>query len=98
MSTIDDLAADIRAVDGDNDLGSGALAEALAELGWTKVAPVVEVPLKDYKEGEAVLVLREGNWIEGRIDSISEMGNNVHVQTERGPVTIATPKRVRRNS
>ena len=34
-----DLANDIRRVDGNHDLGAGALAEALIERGWTKAAP-----------------------------------------------------------
>ena len=33
-----DLANDIRRVDGNHDLGAGALAEALIERGWTKAA------------------------------------------------------------
>jgi hypothetical protein len=32
------LAADIRAVDGNHDLGAGALAEALVERGWRRTA------------------------------------------------------------
>lgn len=35
-SLVDDLAADIRLVDGGNSLGAGALAEALLERGWVK--------------------------------------------------------------
>ena len=31
-----DLAADIRAVDGNHDLGAGALAAALTARGWTR--------------------------------------------------------------
>ena len=31
-----DLAADIRAIDGNHELGAGALAEALIERGWTR--------------------------------------------------------------
>jgi hypothetical protein len=31
------LAADIRAVDGNHDLGAGALASALTERGWTRL-------------------------------------------------------------
>jgi hypothetical protein len=36
-SAIDALAADIRKIDGNHDLGAGALAERLVELGWRKV-------------------------------------------------------------
>ena len=56
-----DLANDIRRVDGNHDLGAGALAEALIERGWTKAAPppaeAVRAALKrlvatsDYEDG-----------------------------------------------
>lgn len=36
MSQIEDLAADIREVDGNHDLGASALAQALSEKGWGK--------------------------------------------------------------
>ncbi|QXW04028.1 hypothetical protein [Rhodococcus globerulus] len=38
-----ELAADIRAVDGNHDLGAAALADKLAELGWSKPR-TVETP------------------------------------------------------
>ena len=34
---VDELAQDIRIVDGQNTLGAEALAEELLELGWTKL-------------------------------------------------------------
>jgi hypothetical protein len=37
-----DLAADIRAVDGNHDLGAGALAAALTARGWTRASVPTE--------------------------------------------------------
>lgn len=88
MSTTEDLAADIRSVDGDHKLGAGELAEALGALGWTK-APVApeHPPLRSYKVGQLVSAVRNGEWLEGVISEIDPFGT--HVQTDRGPVTIA---------
>jgi hypothetical protein len=40
------LANDIRAVDGNHDLGAGALAEALTARGWTRAAASPDVVLR----------------------------------------------------
>lgn len=36
QSELNEMAADIRKVDPNHQLGAGALAERLVELGWTK--------------------------------------------------------------
>lgn len=136
---INELAADIRALDGNNDLGAAALAEALIEKGWGKPAskdPSVDYPhqsgefnvlgpeiftdlagtviswkgvnyypraestiatpsLKTYNEGQLVEVLRGGDWIPGRVSSRDKVSNHVHVDTERGPVTIASTRYIK---
>lgn len=98
ITAIDQLANDIREVDGDHSLSAGELAEKLVELGYTKAQPVnVHPPLKDYKISEFVEVLHQSDWVAGRISGIQKTGNVLlYVDTERGPVTVAGPLRVRK--
>ncbi len=92
---IDDLAADIRELDGNNDLGAAALAEALVAKGWVKGEPAPEDrPLKDYKVNDKVIVLdRDLLRREGVVRQVDPVSFHVHVHTEKGPITIATPRR-----
>jgi len=136
ISDIEDFAADIRAVDGNHDLGAAALAEKLIEMGYTKgkvgypyesgphlilgpelftgaegtpehgklmwkgvlyveAKPVVEhPPLKTYREGQQVMVLKNADWMEGFIQTIDPGSGNLHVHTKRGPVTIGATHNV----
>lgn len=50
--------------------------------------------LKSYKMGEYVEVDRGGNWLPGRISSVQ--GGMINVDTERGPVTVGGPLRIRK--
>lgn len=139
---INDLAADIREVDGDNSLGAGALAEKLIEKGWAKpspkddasvdyprlegdtivlgpeifssadekvinwkgqnyvpqVAPNPQPPLKAYKDGEQVEVVKNGSWLKGHITQRDKVSGHLHVHTDRGPVTVASSHGVRKLS
>lgn len=52
MMNVDELAQDIRRVDGNHDLGAGRLAEKLAEKGWVKI-PGLRV-IEDLAELEAL--------------------------------------------
>jgi len=95
MSTIDDLAADIREVDGEHKLGAGELAEALAAKGWVKTpVALLQPPLGAYKVGEYVVALKDSTWRDGRISEITPHG--IHVETEVGPVTVATSNRIKK--
>lgn len=40
MSTVDKLAEAIRRIDGNHDMGAGALAEALTAEGWVQISDV----------------------------------------------------------
>jgi len=137
---INDLAADIREVDGSNDLGAAALAEKLVEKGWAKPSPKDDAsvdyprlegdtivlgpeifastdekvinwkgrnyvpqpeknpqpPLKEYRQGEEVEAMKNGDWLKGRISTIDKGSHWLHVDTERGPVTIASSAMVRK--
>ena len=96
-TTAEDLAADIREVDGNHDLGTAELAEALVAKGWTRgKTPDPNPPLKEYKVGEYVEVLRGGDWVAGRISS--KQGGVLNVDTERGPVGVGGPLRIRKVS
>lgn len=51
-------------------------------------------PLKQYKVGEFVEVLKNGDWTSGRISSIQ--AGTVNVDTERGPVGVGGNLRIRK--
>jgi hypothetical protein len=59
-----------------------------------------ETPLKltDFKQGEYVEVLdmRSARWTPGYISSRDPISNHLHVETDRGPVTVASTQRIRR--
>ena len=93
---IDNLAADIREVDGDHTLSAGALAEALVAKGWTKVIAPAHKALKDYQYGDLVVVTGpDFKEHDGRVANVEKSMNLVQVDTERGPVTINNPSRIR---
>ena len=56
--------------------------------------------LASYKPGEyvEVLWLQSGTWENGFISSIDPLSKHLHVETEKGPVTIGTVRRVRPQS
>ena len=56
----------------------------------------LQPPLKHYRQFEKVSVMRNGDWLEGTISTIDKVSFNLHVDTERGPVTIASPRLVRK--
>lgn len=64
----EELAQDIRIVDGSHALGAGALAEALVERGWTRQGPITDeweyairyLPPSPYATESPLLVSREG--------------------------------------
>ncbi len=140
--TINDLASDIREVDGEHKLGASELAEKLIEKGWAKTSPKNDAsvdyphldstgetivlgpgvfvstdesvlnwkgtnyvpqaqkdsqpPLSSYRVDELVEAVKNGAWLPGRISSIDKGSHWLHVQTERGPVTIASQQLVRK--
>lgn len=59
-------------------------------------APKEQPSLKAYKVDEGVQVLRQGDWVPGQISSIDKISHHLHVQTERGPVTVASSNNVRK--
>lgn len=95
-TTSDDLAADIREVDGAHTLGASELAEALSAKGWTKVTKPAHKALGDYRYGDLVIVLApDYKERPGLVVNVDKGLNLVQVDTERGPVTINNPERIR---
>lgn len=97
-TAVDTLAADIRQVDGKRELGAGALAEALTGLGWTKVVVPTVKPLAAYQVGDLVQVVgKDMAWHDGRVAEMNGLVGSVRVSvdTERGPVSIASTNRIR---
>ena len=64
-----DLAADIRAVDGNHDLGAGALAQALTERGWSRS--------DEYKEATNAAMNFGDGYKHGRADALREASERV---------------------
>lgn len=52
--------------------------------------------LKAYKVGEIVEALKAGDWLTGHITSIGFDGSPIYVHTERGPVTVASTRMIRK--
>jgi hypothetical protein len=54
-------------------------------------------PLKSYKPKDfvSIMVPALGVWVPGRVNSVDPVSGYLHVDTERGPVTIASNRRVR---
>jgi hypothetical protein len=95
-TNIEQLINDIVEVYEDEDDGfPRKLAEGLVALGWVKLPGFVEhPPLRDYKVGERVYVLREGDSIPGQVSELTSFG--VQVDTARGPVTIAHTRAIKK--
>lgn len=69
---------------------------ALEQIREKQNAEALPLTLKDYKAGERVSVLKNYNWLDGQITSIDRGSHHLHVHTERGPVTIASPMFVKK--
>jgi hypothetical protein len=52
--------------------------------------------LASFAVGDDVLVLREGDWIPGRVYNLGPVGSFLQINTEFGPVNIGTINRVTR--
>jgi hypothetical protein len=75
----------------------GQLAEAEAKLSERAAADAAQVtPLKDYKSGDPVSVLKNGDWLLGIVSEKDKVSNHLHVNTERGPVTVASTRFIKR--
>jgi predicted RNA-binding Zn ribbon-like protein len=59
----------------------------------------VQVPpqrkLKDYKNGESVDVIFQGEWVAGTVNGIDKEFGHVHVHTVRGMTTVASSQSIR---
>lgn len=96
MTSTEDLTADLAALDY-TIMSEAELASVLVELGWTKVvAAPITVMLNDYSEGEFVEVmdLRQGDFVPGKVYQTG-LGS-ISVNTERGPITVASNKMIRK--
>lgn len=56
----------------------------------------LQPPLKEYKLGEVVEVIKDGDWLKGHITSIERGSHFLDVHTERGPVTAGSSHKVRK--
>lgn len=58
-----------------------------------------DIPAKtlgEYTQGEPVTVLFDnGDWIPGFVTEVTELSNNVHVHTDKGPKTIGNMNRIK---
>lgn len=54
------------------------------------------VPLAEYKQGDKVLALKNGDWLSGVVSERDKISNHLHVNTDRGPVTIASTRLIKR--
>lgn len=57
-----------------------------------------QLTLKDFREGEQVEVFKNGDFLPGFIQSRDKVSGHLHVHTDRGPVTVATPTHIRKRS
>lgn len=89
------------------DEGRKTLFDAAFDAGWvmagmgrdTKDAPqktYVQPPLKEYKDGEPVEVIKNGDWLPGHITSRDKTSGHLHIHTARGPVTVGSTHVVRK--
>ncbi len=56
------------------------------------------IPLKDYKQGQSVVVWDKSDWRAGFVNSLEKRdGTNVllYIHTDRGPVTIMSDRNIR---
>lgn len=89
------LAADIRVVDGDHKKGAEQIAEGLVMRGWTKREYIVRFPT-DYVVGTRVEILdpQSYNWVPGEVSG--QVAGTIQVDTERGPRTVGSASRIRK--
>lgn len=83
----------------------GQSAETIRTVLETIQAPLVAQestprPLTAYKQGQYVETLHipSGTWIDGYISSIDAVSRHLHIETERGPLTVGVARRVRPQS
>lgn len=57
--------------------------------------PVADKPLKDYKSGDLVDVIRAGDWCKGTVNGVEKLLKLIYVHTELGPVTVMRADGVR---
>lgn len=98
MSSIDDLAKILREDEnytGDTEQAKALITKLMVRTAEPKSANL-QPELKYYAQYENVEVMRNGDWIPGRISAIERVSGNLYVHTERGPVTIASPRTVRK--
>ena len=82
MSTVDDLTTNILAINPEGTIEAAELAAKLVEMGWDRKVPVIDATKID--SGTLVEVLRNGDWVRGRMVQVSP-GGLLEVDTERGP-------------
>ena len=82
VNPVDELAQDIRRLDGNNDLGAGKLAQALIDLGWSKGKAEYPFPSGD------VLVLGPELIAEPDGSVLSWKGQNYVPQAEVKKLTL----------
>lgn len=64
--------------------------------GKPPVAPVVHVKkLSEYSSGDAVQVIKDGDWRDGFVNGVEKKLGMVYVHTDRGPVTIQNAASIR---
>lgn len=80
------------------DVTATEIAEGLVKLGWVKGKPQRDEPhpLSAYKDGEHVQVIKDGDWMPGVINGVEKRLGLLYVHTERGPVSIASNKFIRK--
>lgn len=72
-----------------------ALRRQLATLDIKPQKPE-DPALSSYKDGDQVEVIKDGDWMPGVINGIERRLKLIYVHTERGPVSIASPKFIRK--
>lgn len=68
-------------------------AEYAAKTAKTPERPYVPLALKEYKSGQNVSVIQGFEWRDGTVADTNRWG--LSVNTDKGPVTIATPNKIR---
>lgn len=70
---------------GSAEMTNTAFAQFLVDAGVT--VPAVEEPEHEFIVGDYVRVLKNGDWLDGRIVETNDWGN-VEVDTAKGPVSV----------
>lgn len=64
--------------------------------GKPPVVPEVKVKkLSDYRSGDNVQVIKEGEWRDGFVNGVEKKLGMVYVHTDRGPVTVQNAASIR---